>query len=140
MGDLRQSDGTDLTRCSNRSRDVRQSGLCLPSDGNCEGIRATFRDRDLNGDTTAVEGEGQNCRVDYSHLNIRGGALRSREPSSDVASDSGSVPIPVVSTETNYGWSEKVKLAAPVCMGFPGSTEIARKTGSSTPWALRSPA
>ncbi|HEY6007693.1 MAG TPA: FMN-binding glutamate synthase family protein, partial [Geobacteraceae bacterium] len=44
-----------------------------------------------------------------------------------VKGDSDTATFPIVSTETDYGWSKKVKLAVPIFTGALGSTEIARK-------------
>ena len=44
-----------------------------------------------------------------------------------VEGDSDSALFPKVNTETEYGWSKKVKMTMPIFTGALGSTEIARK-------------
>jgi len=110
------------------------SGLCSRCidgcTGNCEVFKATFRSRELLypgpfGDITA--GGDKNYPIDYSHLNIQGYALGAKGLPEGVIGDPDSAIFPVVNTETEYGWDEKVRMRIPVFTGALGSTEIARK-------------
>jgi len=72
-------------------------------------------------------GADKNYPLDYSHLNIQGYAVgayglpEGTEPSPDTAL------FPNVDTQTDYGWSKKVKMKIPIFTGALGSTDIARK-------------
>ncbi len=132
---LQQPNANDATQSSNRSRSVApQSGLCSRCidgcKGNCEVFRATFRGRELIypgpfGDVTA--GADKDYPIDYSHLNIHGYALGGKGLPPGVEANPDTCKFPDVSTETDYGWDIKVKMATPVFTGALGSTEIARK-------------
>ncbi len=125
----------DATRTANRSRNVVAcSGLCSRCidgcKGGCEIFKATYRGREMIypgpfGDVTA--GGDKNYPVDYSHLNIQGYAQGAKGLPEGVTADSDSALFPNVSTETEYGWDDKVKMDIPVFTGALGSTEIARK-------------
>jgi glutamate synthase domain-containing protein 2 len=65
--------------------------------------------------------------LDYSHLNIQGYALGGDGLPEGVLADSDTCTFPAVNVETEYGWTKKVKMMAPVFTGALGSTEIARK-------------
>jgi glutamate synthase domain-containing protein 2 len=65
--------------------------------------------------------------VDYSHLNIQGYALGARGLPKGVKGDPDTAIFPAVNTETEYGWTKKVKMKVPIFTGALGSTEIARK-------------
>lgn len=132
---LRRPNANEALGTVNRSRNVApMSGICTRCmdgcKGNCDMFKATFRGRELLypgpfGEITA--GADKNYPVDYSHLNIQGYAIgavglpKGVEPGPDTAI------FPKVDTETEYGWSKKVKMKAPVFTGALGSTEIARK-------------
>jgi glutamate synthase domain-containing protein 2 len=110
------------------------SGLCSRCidgcKGNCEVFKATFRGRELIypgpfGDITA--GGDKEYPVDYSHLNIQGYAMGATGLPAGVEAGSDTAIFPAVNTETEYGWSRKVKMDLPIFTGALGSTEIARK-------------
>ena len=132
---LQRPGGTDATRTANRARNVApQSGLCARCldgcTGNCEVFKATFRGRELIypgpfGEVTA--GGDKDYPIDYSHLNIQGYALGARGLPPGVVGDPDTATFPSVNTETEYGWSQKVKMKVPMFTGALGSTEIARK-------------
>jgi len=132
---LQRPNANDATRTVNRSRSiVPMSGLCSRCvdgcTGNCEVFKATFRGRELIypgpfGEVTA--GGDKDYPVDYSHLNIQGYALGARGMPEGVKGDPDTATFPSVSTETEYGWTKKVKMKVPIFTGALGSTEIARK-------------
>jgi len=132
---LRRPNSNEATRSANRSRDVApMSGLCTRCidgcRGNCEVFRATFRSRELIypgpfGEITA--GGDKEYPVDYSHLNIQGYALGAKGLPKGVKGNSDTAIFPSVNTETEYGWTKKVKMKVPLFTGALGSTEIARK-------------
>ncbi len=132
---LQQPNANDVTRSSNRSRNVvPMSGLCSRCidgcRGNCEVFRAAFRGRELIypgpfGEVTA--GGDKNYPIDYSHLNIQGYALGAKGLPQEIKASSDTAIFPSVNTETEYGWDVKVKMKVPVFTGALGSTEIARR-------------
>jgi glutamate synthase domain-containing protein 2 len=77
------------------------------------------------GDMTA--GADKNYPVDYSHLNIQGYAVGAEGLPEGVEANPNTALFPNVNTETEYGWSKKVKMSLPLFTGALGSTEIARK-------------
>jgi len=132
---LRQPNSNEATRSTNRSRDVvPSSGLCTRCidgcRGNCEVFKATFRGRELIypgpfGEITA--GCDKNYPIDYSHLNIQGYALGAKGLPKGVKGNPDTAIFTSVNTETEYGWTKKVKMKMPIFTGALGSTEIARK-------------
>jgi glutamate synthase domain-containing protein 2 len=132
---LQRPNSNDATRSVNRSRSVVPcSGLCSRCidgcTGNCEVFRAAYRGRELIypgpfGDVTA--GGDKDYPVDYSHLNIQGYAMGAEGLPPGTPADPDHARFPLVSTETSYGWDQKVKMEVPVFTGALGSTEIARK-------------
>jgi len=132
---LQRPNSNDATRTTNRSKSVvPMSGLCTRCidgcTGNCEVFKATFRGRELIypgpfGDITA--GGDKDYPIDYSHLNIQGYALGAKGLPAGVKGDPDTATFPSVNTETDYGWTKKVKMKAPIFTGALGSTEIARK-------------
>lgn len=132
---LQTPNANDATRSVNRSRNVvPSSGLCSRCidgcKGGCEVFKATFRGRELIypgpfGDITA--GGDKDYPVDYSHLNIQGYAQGGRGMPEGVEASPDTALFSKVSTETEYGWDQKVKMSVPVFTGALGSTEIARK-------------
>lgn len=127
---LHRPNANEALQTKNRSRSVApQSGICSRCidgcKGNCDMFNATFRGRELLypspfGSITA--GADKDYPVDYSHLQIMGYAMGAEgvEPNPDVAT------FPNVSTETEYGCENKVKMKVPMFTGALGSTEIAR--------------
>jgi glutamate synthase domain-containing protein 2 len=86
---------------------------------------ATFRGRELLypgpfGKVTA--GADKDYPEDYSHLNINGYAMGAE----GIQADPDHATFPAVSTETEYGVTNKVKMKVPIFTGALGSTEIAR--------------
>ncbi|MCJ7614684.1 FMN-binding glutamate synthase family protein, partial [Candidatus Bathyarchaeota archaeon] len=77
------------------------------------------------GEITA--GADKNYPVDYSHLNIQGYARGAKGLPEGVKGNPDTALFPNVDTETEYGWTKKVKLRVPIFTGALGSTEIARK-------------
>jgi glutamate synthase domain-containing protein 2 len=132
---LQRPNSNEATRSANRSRSVvPSSGLCTRCidgcTGNCEVFKATFRGRELLypgpfGEISA--GGDKEYPIDYSHLNIQGYALGARGLPKGVKGDSDTAIFPDVNTETEYGWTKKVKMKIPAFTGALGSTEIARK-------------
>ena len=132
---LRRPNSNEATRSANRSRDVApSSGICTRCldgcRGNCEVFRASFRGRELIypgpfGEITA--GCDKEYPIDYSHLNIQGYALGAKGLPKGVEGNPDTAIFPAVNTETEYGWTKKVKMKVPVFTGALGSTEIARK-------------
>lgn len=132
---LQQPNANDATQTRNRSQSVVAcSGLCSRCidgcRGNCEVWKATFRGRELIypgpfGDITA--GGDKDYPVDYSHLNICGYAMGAKGLPEGMAASPDTVTFPTVSTETEFGYENKVKQKMPIFTGALGSTEIARK-------------
>ncbi len=132
---LQRPNSNEATRSANRSRSVApSSGICTRCidgcTGNCEVFRATFRGRELIypgpfGEISA--GADKDYPIDYSHLNIQGYALGARGLPKGVKGDPDTATFPGVNTETEYGWTKKVRMKVPVFTGALGSTEIARK-------------
>jgi glutamate synthase domain-containing protein 2 len=132
---LQRPNSNDVTQTVNRSESiVASSGLCTRCidgcRGNCEVFRSTFRSREVIypgpfGEITA--GGDKNYPVDYSHLNIQGYAMGAKGMPEGVEGNSDTAIFPSVNTETEYGWSSKVKMKIPVFTGALGSTEIARR-------------
>jgi glutamate synthase domain-containing protein 2 len=132
---LQTPNSNDATRSVNRSRSVvPSSGLCSRCidgcKGGCEVFKATFRGRELIypgpfGNITA--GGDKNYPVDYSHLNIQGYAQGARGLPAGVEGNPDTALFSQVSTETEYGWDQKVKMALPIFTGALGSTEVARR-------------
>jgi glutamate synthase domain-containing protein 2 len=120
---------------SNEARSVVPgSGLCTRCidgcTGNCEVFKATFRGRELIypgpfGEVTA--GGDKEYPVDYSHFNIQGYALGAKGLPKGVKGNPDTAIFPAVNTETEYGWTKKVKMKIPIFTGALGSTEIARR-------------
>ncbi len=131
---LQQPNANEATLTFNRSKSVTpMSGICTRCvdgcRGNCEIFKATFRGRELIypgpfGEVTA--GGDKNYPIDYSHLNIHGYALGAKGLPDGVEGNPDTARFPAVNTQTQYGWSEKVKMDLPVFTGALGSTEIAR--------------
>ena len=77
------------------------------------------------GEITA--GADKNYPIDYSHLSIQGYAVGADGLPEGVEAGPDTALFPNVDTETEYGWSKKVKMQLPIFTGALGSTEIARK-------------
>jgi len=132
---LRRPNSDESTGTFNRSKSVvPMSGICSRCidgcRGGCEIWLSSFRGREVLypgpfGEITA--GADKNYPVDYSHLNIQGYARGAKGLPEGVQGDSDTALFPNVDTETDYGWTKKVKLRIPVFTGALGSTEIARK-------------
>jgi glutamate synthase domain-containing protein 2 len=132
---LQRPNANDVTQTANRSESVVPgSGLCTRCidgcRGNCEVFRASFRGREVIypgpfGEISA--GGDKNYPVDYSHLNIQGYAMGANGMPAGVEAGPDTATFPSVNTETEYGWSSKVKMRIPVFTGALGSTEIARR-------------
>src|SRR4030067_88235 len=132
---LQRPNANDATGTFNRSKNVVPgSGICSRCidgcRGNCEVFKPTFRSREVIypgkfGEITA--GADKDYPVDYSHLNIQGYALGARGLPKGVVGDPDTATFPGVNTQTEYGWTKKVKMKVPVFTGALGSTEIARK-------------
>ena len=132
---LRQPNASTATGTFNRSRNVvPMSGICAECldgcRGGCEAWLASFRGREVLypgpfGEITA--GADKNYPVDYSHLNIHGYAVGAKGLPDEVASGPDTAIFPAADTETEYGWTEKVRMRVPIFTGALGSTDIARK-------------
>lgn len=131
---LQQPNANDVSQTSNRSRSVVPgSGLCTRCmdgcRGNCEVFKAAFRSREVIYPSpfgTITAGGDKNYPIDYSHFNIQGYALGAEGLPKGVPGDPDHAIFPVVNTETEFGYKEKVKLKVPVFTGALGSTTIAR--------------
>jgi glutamate synthase domain-containing protein 2 len=132
---LQRPNANDATQTTNRSRDVAPvSGICTRCvdgcRGNCEIFKASFRGREVIYPSpfgTITAGADKNYPVDYSHLNIMGYAFGAKGLPAGVEANPDNTLFPLVSTETEYGTTEKVKMRLPVFTGALGSTEIARR-------------
>jgi len=132
---LRRPNADESTGTFNRSKNVvPMSGICSRCIdgcmGGCEIWLSSFRGREVLypgpfGEITA--GADKNYPVDYSHLNIQGYARGAKGLPEGVQGDPDTALFPNVDTETEYGWTKKVKLRIPLFTGALGSTEIARK-------------
>ena len=132
---LRRPNADESTGTFNRSKSVvPMSGICSRCvdgcKGGCEIWLSSFRGREVLypgpfGGITA--GADKNYPVDYSHLNIQGYARGAKGLPEGVEGDPDTALFPNVNTETEYGWTKKVKLRVPIFTGALGSTEIARK-------------
>jgi glutamate synthase domain-containing protein 2 len=132
---LRQPNANEATGTFNRSRSVvPMSGICTRCvdgcRGGCEIWLSTFRGREVLypigfGEMTA--GADKNYPIDYSHLSIQGYAVGAEGLPKGVQPGPDTAVFPSVETETEYGWTKKVKMKVPIFTGALGSTEIARK-------------
>jgi len=131
---LRRPNADEATGTFNRSKNVApMSGICSRCVdgcmGGCEIWLSSFRGREVLypgpfGGITA--GADKNYPVDYSHLNIQGYARGAKGLPEGVQGDPDTALFPNVDTETDYGWTKKVKMRIPLFTGALGSTEIAR--------------
>jgi glutamate synthase domain-containing protein 2 len=132
---LQSPRGHDASQTANRSRNVVPgSGLCSrcmeDCRGNCEVFKASFRGREViyPGPFGAITAGGdKDYPIDYSHLNIAGYALGAKGLPDGVVGDPDNTLFPMVDTETEFGYKNKVKMKVPIFTGALGSTEIARK-------------
>ncbi|MBM3309479.1 MAG: FMN-binding glutamate synthase family protein, partial [Candidatus Altiarchaeales archaeon] len=132
---LRRPNANEALGTVNRSRNVAPcSGVCTRCldgcKGKCDMWLATFRGRELLypgpfGEITA--GADKDYPVDYSHLNIHGYGAGAFGLTKGLKANPDDARFPNVDTETEYGWSKKVKMKVPVFTGALGSTEIARR-------------
>jgi len=132
---LRQPNANAANGTFNRSRSVVPcSGICTTCldgcQGGCEIWLASFRGREVIypgpfGEITA--GADKNYPVDYSHLNIQGYAKGANGLPKGVEGNPDTAMFPKVDTETEYGWTKKVKMTLPIFTGALGSTYIAKK-------------
>jgi glutamate synthase domain-containing protein 2 len=76
------------------------------------------------GEITA--GADKNYPIDYSHLNIQGYAVGAKGLPEGTEIGPDTAVFTTVNTETDYGWSKKVKMRLPIFTGALGSTDIAR--------------
>jgi len=132
---LARPNANDTSQTANRSKDVvLSSGICTRCidgcRGNCEVFKASFRGRELiypGPFGTLTAGGDKDYPVDYSHLNILGYAMGAKGLPEGVEGNPDNTLFPVVDTETEYGYRNKVKMRMPVFTGALGSTEIARR-------------
>jgi len=132
---LRRPNADESTGTFNRSKNVApMSGICSRCidgcKGGCEIWLSSFRGREVLypgpfGEVTA--GADKNYPVDYSHLNIQGYARGAKGLPEGVKAEPDTALFPNVDTETEYGWTKKVRMRVPIFTGALGSTEIARK-------------
>ncbi len=132
---LRRPNADESTGTFNRSKNVApMSGICSRCldgcKGGCEIWLSSFRGREVLypgpfGGVTA--GADKDYPVDYSHLNIHGYARGAKGLPEGIEGNPDTALFPNVDTETEYGWTKKVKLRVPIFTGALGSTEIARK-------------
>lgn len=132
---LRRPNANDANETFNRSKCVvPASGLCSRCvdgcTGGCEVWTASFRGREVlypGPFGTITAGADKNYPVDYSHLNIQGYAQGARGMPDDLEAGPDTAVFPNVNTQTEYGWTRKVKMKVPMFTGALGSTEIARR-------------
>jgi glutamate synthase domain-containing protein 2 len=132
---LRRPNADESTGTFNRSKSVTpMSGICSRCvdgcRGGCEIWLSSFRGREVlySGPFgEVISGADKNYPVDYSHLNIQGYARGAKGLPEGVTADPDTARFPSVNTETDYGWTKKVKMRVPIFTGALGSTEIARK-------------
>lgn len=132
---LRQPNANEATGTFNRSKSVVPlSGICTRCvdgcRGGCEIWLSAFRGREVLypigfGEITA--GADKNYPIDYSHLSIQGYAVGAEGLPKGVVPGPDTALFPVVDTETEYGWTKKVKMKMPIFTGALGSTDIARR-------------
>lgn len=100
--------------------------VCLDGcPGPCEIGKSSYRGREVIypmpfGKVTA--GATKKYPVDYSHINIQGTCVGAV----GVEADPDKAIFPAVSTETEIGGNNKVKLSLPIFTGALGSTDIAK--------------
>ncbi|MBN1459702.1 MAG: FMN-binding glutamate synthase family protein, partial [Armatimonadetes bacterium] len=132
---LQRPNANDVTQTANRSRSVVPgSGLCTRCidgcRGNCEVFKSSLRGREVlypGPFGTLTAGGDKDYPIDYSHLNILGYALGADGlPEGEVGNPDNTL-FPLVDTETEFGYENKVKMRVPVFTGALGSTEIARR-------------
>jgi glutamate synthase domain-containing protein 2 len=131
---LRQPNASETTGTFNRSRNVVPlSGICSTCidgcKGGCEIWLSSFRGREVLypkpfGQVTA--GADKNYPLDFSHLNIQGYAVGACGLPEGMEINSDTAIFHNADTETEYGWTKKVKMRLPIFTGALGSTEIAR--------------
>ncbi len=132
---LSRPNSNDISQTANRSRSVvPSSGLCSRCidgcTGNCEVFKASYRGRELlypNPFGFITAGADKDYPVDYSHLNIQGYALGTKGLPEGVEGGPDNTLFPMVDTETEFGYENKVRMRIPVFTGALGSTEIARR-------------
>ena len=132
---LRRPNSDESTGTFNRSKSVApMSGICSRCidgcKGGCEIWLSSFRGREVlypGPFGEVIAGADKNYPVDYSHLNIQGYARGAKGLPDGVEAGPDTALFPKVDTETEYGWTKKVKLKVPIFTGALGSTEIARK-------------
>ncbi len=132
---LSQPNSNDVSQTANRSRSVvPSSGLCTRCidgcTGNCEVFKASYRGREVlypNPYGFVTAGADKEYPVDYSHLNIQGYAMGAKGLPEGVEAGPDTTLFPMVSTETEIGYQNKLKMRVPVFTGALGSTEIARR-------------
>ncbi len=132
---LRQPNASAVNGTFNRSRSVVPcSGLCSDCQdgckGGCEIWLSSFRGREVLypgpfGHITA--GADKDYPIDYSHLSIQGYAVGAKGMPEGVEPGPDTAVFARVDTETEYGWTKKVKMRVPIFTGALGSTEIARR-------------
>ncbi|MFH1538699.1 MAG: FMN-binding glutamate synthase family protein, partial [bacterium] len=115
---LRRPNSNEATGTFNRSRSVvPMSGLCSRCvdgcRGGCDVWLSSFRGREVLypgpfGSVTA--GADKEYPVDYSHINIAGYAEGARGLPKGVQAGPDTAVFPAVDTETEYGWTKKVKM------------------------------
>lgn len=131
---LQRPNANDATQTVNRSRSVVPgSGLCTRCEdgcrGNCEVFKSSFRGREViypGPYGTVTSGADKDYPVDYSHLNIMGYAFGAKGLPDGQEGNPDNTLFPMVSTETEYGVTNKVKMRVPIFTGALGSTDIAR--------------
>ncbi|MGE5608518.1 MAG: FMN-binding glutamate synthase family protein [Bacillota bacterium] len=134
MGNLRRPNANDATGTLNRIKSIApQSGLCSVCldgcTGNCETFLSSFRGREVlypKPFGQISSGADKEYPVDYSHLNIQGYAIGADGMPDGIEPGPDTAVFPSVNTETEYGWTKKVKMRMPMFTGALGSTEIAR--------------
>ena len=132
---LQRPNANEASQTSNRSRSVVPcSGICTRCidgcRGNCEVFKASFRGRELlypGPFGTLTAGADKDYPIDYSHVNIMGYALGAEGLPDGAEGTPDNTLFPMVDTETEYGYENKVKMRVPVFTGALGSTEIARR-------------
>jgi len=132
---LQRPNANDVSQTANRSRNVVPgSGLCTRCidgcRGNCEVFKSSFRGREViypGPYGTITAGGDKDYPIDYSHINIQGYALGAEGLPEGIPVDPDHTAFPTVSTESEFGVENKIRLKVPVFSGALGSTDVARR-------------
>ncbi len=127
MGSPQQPNGTDVALSGNTSPDnVSQDQFSSRSANDDQVFEASLRGRELiyrGACGRSGMGSGKSDPVDYGHLGICGCAFQRAGLADQPGAEPYACRLPVVHTETEYGWDRKVRMALPVFTGAAGSSQ-----------------